>query len=206
MNYYAIGLLALFYVFLIGEFFVPSAGLIGVAAVVCGSGAIICGFAHSTFLGMTLLLTVVASAPAVLIFMIRLWPHTPIGRRILNRRPGQTDDFAPVSTTRDGTPLDDLVGQIGVAKTDLLPSGLIEIGGKRIDAVTTGAAIDAGNHVVVTKTEAGKVHVKMASEKDLASAKGSQTAAESKSDSDPIAPEEPPTSPELKSFDLDSLD
>ena len=52
--YYSIGALVVFYVLLIGEFFIPSAGMVGVSAVVAGITAIALGFAHSATTGCQL--------------------------------------------------------------------------------------------------------------------------------------------------------
>ncbi len=162
MLYYAIGLLLIFFVCLIGEFFLPSAGMIGIAALLSAVGTIICGFSHSMSLGITMTGIVGISTPLVLMFMIKIWPHTPIGRRILNRRPGQVDEAPPERVIRDGTPLSQLVGKIGVAKTDLLPSGRVMLQGHKLDAISLGSAIDAGSKVIVVKISAGKIHVKKA--------------------------------------------
>ncbi|MEL6108007.1 MAG: NfeD family protein [Planctomycetota bacterium] len=163
---YSLGLLGLFFVLLVGEFFVPSAGLIGIAAVGTAVASIVIAFTHSLVAGMGVTAAVAISTPVILITMIKYWPHTPIGRWILNRRPGQTDEPME-SRLRSGEKRKDLVGQVGVAMTDLLPSGLVEIDGKRLDAVTGGAPIDAGTQVVVTSTAAGKIRVRRAGRSDI---------------------------------------
>ncbi|MEO1525253.1 MAG: NfeD family protein [Planctomycetota bacterium] len=163
---YSLGLLGLFVVLLVGEFFVPSAGLIGIAAVATAVASIAIAFTHSWVAGLGVTAVVAVSTPTILITMIKYWPHTPIGRLILNRRPGQTD--APMeSRLRSGEKRKDLVGKVGIAKTDLLPSGLVEIEGKRLDAVTGGAPLDKGTRVVVTSIVAGKIRVRKAGRSDI---------------------------------------
>ncbi len=157
---YSIALLALFYLLLIGEFFVPSAGMVGVAAVITGLTSVTIAFTHSVAAGCVVSGTILVSTPAILFAMIRYWPHTVIGKRILNRRPGQIDEPTE-SRLRGGQKRKDLVGQTGVAKTDLLPAGLVVINGQRLDAVSEGAAIDAGQTVKVISTVAGKIRVRM---------------------------------------------
>ncbi|NND97059.1 MAG: NfeD family protein [Pirellulaceae bacterium] len=193
--YYSIGLLLLFLVFLVAEFFVPSAGLIGGAAFVCAVAAIACGFAHSPTLGFVMTASVSLSTPAVLYFMIRLWPHTPIGRRILNRRPGDVHRHKE-RTTRDGKALSELVGSVGVAKTDLLPSGLVLVNGQKLDAVSSGMAIDKGTEVVVIRTIANKIQVRPVGQGD-----GTTDGTTGGADSESAESEET-----MKSFDLDLLD
>jgi len=192
--YYAYALLAVFYVLLVVEFMIPSGGLVGIAAVITVVAALAVAFAHSTTAGVILLMFVAATTPLVFIGVIHVWPHTPIGRRILNRRPGQTYDGRSQRKLADGTPLDDLVNRRGVAKTNMLPSGLILVDSRRVDAVSEGMAIDAGTPIIVTKIEAGKIHVRPLSGEELAAAEEPQP---------PKSPDSLENAPE--SFDFDPL-
>ncbi len=55
-------------------------------------------------------------------------------------------------------PRGDLIGQTGVAVTDLRPAGVATVGGERIDVVTQGEYISSGAPVVVVRAE-GYRHV-----------------------------------------------
>ena len=186
--YYAIGLLFLFYVLLVGEFFLPTGGLMGIGAVVTAIAAIAVAFTHSATAGLAMLTVIAATTPVIFLAAVRVWPHTPIGRRILNRRPGEIDG-GPRRTLADGTPMTELVGQTGAAATDLLPSGQVTIGSRKLNAVSTGMAIDKGTRVVVVKVIAGKVQVRPADVGDR------------ETDDDPV-----PRSPESLESPLESLD
>ncbi|PAY20392.1 nodulation protein NfeD [Rhodopirellula sp. SM50] len=163
---YSLALLALFFVLLVGEFFIPSAGMVGFAAAIAATTSIVIAFTHSATAGFAVTATVVLSTPVVLVMMIRYWPHTSIGKLILNRRPGQLDEPTE-SRLRSGEKRKDLVGRSGVAKTNLLPSGLVVIDGKRLDAVSDGSPIDAGTEIVVISAVAGKLRVRVAERADL---------------------------------------
>ncbi|WP_182870353.1 NfeD family protein [Rhodopirellula sp. JC639] len=163
---YSLALLALFFVLLVGEFFIPSAGMVGVAAAIAGTTSIVIAFTHSATAGFAVTTTVMGSTPLVLYLMIRFWPHSPIGKLILNRRPGQLDEPTE-SRLRSGEKRKDLVGHLGVAKTNLLPSGLVVIDGKRLDAVSDGSPIDAGTPIVVISAVAGKLRVRAAERSDI---------------------------------------
>jgi membrane-bound ClpP family serine protease len=164
--FYLLVILAAFYLFLIAEFFLPSGGMLGVAAVATLIAAIVIAFSHSLLTGAAVIGFVLLTTPLVLMGMVRVWPHTPIGRRMLNRRPGQEAAAIPRRTTARGVPIDDLVGRIGVAKTNLLPSGMVTIDGEKLDAVSTGMPIDSGSQVVVTHVELGRLHVRAATASD----------------------------------------
>ena len=85
--FYAIGLLIAFYFVLIAEFFLPTGGFLGTVAVAILVAAVAIAFSHSTVAGITMIVVVVLTTPLFLIGMLRIWPHTAIGRRMLNRRP-----------------------------------------------------------------------------------------------------------------------
>ena len=164
---YAILLLVAFYLLLTAEFFLPTGGFLGVASAAALIASVVIGFGHSSTAGFAILGISLLTTPLMIFALLQLWPHTPIGRRMLNRRPGETADRPPTRTTSSGIPFDQLVGKQGTAKTDLLPSGMIVMGRDRVDAVSIGMPIDAGTRIVVTSVEAGKVHVRPATDEDL---------------------------------------
>ncbi len=142
-----------------------------------------------------MLVFVAATTPFVFVTMIRVWPHTPIGRRILNRHPGQENMPGLMRTLPDGTPLAELIGQIGIARTDLLPSGQVLINNQKIDAVSIGMPIDAGKKIIVTTIQTGKVQVREATLADL-----------DKNQASPTEERLSPLESTLDTFDLDSLE
>lgn len=189
---YAILLLVAFYLLLTAEFFLPSGGFLGVAAFAALIASAVIAFGQSTTAGLLVLGIALTTTPLMIFGLLQLWPHTPIGRRMLNRRPGETAAQPSVRTTSRGTPLDQLVGRIGTAKTDLLPSGMIAVDSDKVDAISLGMAIDQGQKVIVTSVEAGKVHVRPATDQDV---DGTST---------PSQPQSPPALEDnLESFDFE---
>lgn len=156
---WSLGLLVVSVVFLLLEFFIPSAGMLGVGAVMALLGALFLAYSESLLTGLLMTGGVAIGLPILLIASLRAWPHTPIGRRILNLPPEGED--IPWQTDDDHTlELKQLVGRVGTTRTNLLPSGMIEIDGRRFDAVAQGVAIDKGQHVEVFSVEAGKIRVR----------------------------------------------
>ena len=164
--FYLLVILAAFYLLLVAEFFLPTGGILGVAAVATLIAAILIAFSHSPVTGAAVIGFVLLTSPLLLVGMVRVWPHTPIGRRMLNRRPGQEAPVNHGRTTARGIPFDDLLGRVGVAKTNLLPSGMVTINGEKLDAVTTGMPIDAGTPIVVSHIDLGRLHVRAATAED----------------------------------------
>lgn len=189
--YYAIALLVAFYLMVVAEFFLPTGGMLGAGAVAVLVAAVAIAFSHSTTAGISVGVFVVLTTPLVLIGMVRAWPHTPIGRRMLNRRPGQSND-APPRTTARGTAMDQLPGHVGKAVTNLLPSGLVSIDGEKLDAVSIGMPIDAGSSVIVTSVDAGRIHVRPATDEE----------ASGQTDAKPQSP--PSLEKSLESFDFET--
>jgi membrane-bound ClpP family serine protease len=189
--FYAIALLVAFYLLMVAEFLLPTGGVLGTSAVAVLIAAIVIAFSHSMIAGIGVILFVLVTTPLVLFGMLRAWPHTPIGRRMLNRRPGELASVPPKRTTSRGTPIDQLIDEVGTAKTDLLPSGMVMIDGEKIDAVSIGMPIDAGTKVVVTSVDAGRVHVRAASKDDV-------------SEEHPAAPQSPASlEKSIDSFDVE---
>lgn len=165
--FYAIALLIAFYALVAAEILIPSGGILGLTAAVVAVTSIIIGSTYSISMGLTLLLIYLITTPILFAIMVRLWPRTRIGRQMLNRDTLQSDTTLPPPTTLDGTPLDDFVGRIGVATSNLLPSGQVKVDGHKTDAVSTGLPIDAGTKVMVVRVNAGKLQVREANPEEV---------------------------------------
>ena len=94
------------------------------------------------------------AALAALVIMTILWlryfPHSRLGRRFV----------AKEAIGSLGVEQPELVGRTGVALTTLRPSGTAEIDGRRVDVVTEGGMIEAGNETKVVAVEGARVVVR----------------------------------------------
>ncbi len=138
------------------ELFIPSAGLLGILAATFLIAGIVTAFFQSMMTGLIVLLLTSLLLPALFALLIKIWPHTPIGRRIL-LGPATHDEVMPTGETY--TRYAELVGQLGVAKSKMLPSGLIVVNDKKYDAVSDGFPIEAGQPVKVTAIRANRIFV-----------------------------------------------
>lgn len=152
----AIILLVLGLLFIVLELFVPSAGILGILAGVCLTAGIVMGFFHSFPTGVVMLLVVVLAMPIVLALMIRIWPSTPIGRRILVKPPTK-DEVLPVGNHLDE--LRETLGKVAIAKTKMLPSGIVVIDQRQFDAVCEGFAVEPGDKVRVVAVRSNRLYV-----------------------------------------------
>jgi len=137
-----------------------------VAAAAALIAAIVIGFMHSLATGATILVGAAVFVPMVISIGLRIWPNTPIGRRMMTLNPeADARREAELRAEREA-----IIGKKGFARTDLLPSGLIEIDGVRMDAISLGMAIDAGQSVEIVSVSAGKIHVRAIGSDQIAGA------------------------------------
>lgn len=153
---HAVGLLLLFFLLLVMELFIPSAGLLGIAAAAALIAAIIIGFLHSFTAGGLILIVTAFLVPMVVSVGLRLWPRTPFGRRMLNVDPEESS----LRRQEQDAGRQQWIGKVGVARMDLLPNGVIDVAGSRLDAVSIGGAIDCGTNVEIVNVVAGKIQVR----------------------------------------------
>ena len=104
-----------------------------------------------TRLVMSLLVAVLAA-----LALLRFLPRTPFGRKLVLET-GMTAEQGYVSAPEDEVKL---LGLSGVAVSPLHPSGLASIEGRRIDVVSEGEYIDAGEPIVVIRVDGNRVVVR----------------------------------------------
>ena len=138
------------------ELFIPSGGILAFLSVSALGGAIVLGFMQDNATGLGMLVLVLVGLPVTVIVLFRMWPQTQIGRRIL-LRVQSSEDMLPDSPKQRR--LKELVGQVGVAKSKMLPSGAITIEGRTIDAYSEGMPIEAGQKVMVIEVHGTRVVV-----------------------------------------------
>ena len=88
-------------VFILLELLVPSGGVLSFIAAVCLAGAIFAGyyyFGPATGTGVLALEAILV--PVVIVVAIRVWPYTPIGRRVLNRPPGRPSELGEAESAQ----------------------------------------------------------------------------------------------------------
>ena len=154
--FHAWGLLALAFFLVLLELVVPSGGILGVCAGAAMLAAVVIGFLHSFTLGAAMLMIAGFGVPLMIWLGLKLWPNTPIGRRMLNIDP----EVEAARRKLEEENRNRWLSKVGVAKINLLPNGIIEIDGQSLDAISLGGAIDRGTHVEVVNVIAGKIHVR----------------------------------------------
>lgn len=133
------------------ELFVPSGGALSFFAAVAILTAVIMAYVNCGVVTGTIFMVVgVVLVPVTIGAALKVYPHTPMGRRIL-AIPPTADEIMPRDEQSRQRQL--LKGQIGIAKTPLLPGGTVKLDGKAHPAVCIGEAVDAGEAVLVVRVE-----------------------------------------------------
>lgn len=135
-----------------------SMGLLALLAAACIIGAVSTAFAISTDVGVNFLIAVAVGVPTVILATLKVFPHTPFGKRMVAS--GLSFDATPATDERDVA----LTGHEGVAETPLRPAGIARLDGRRVDVVSRGELIDSGERVRVLEVNGNRVVVARASE------------------------------------------
>jgi len=151
-------LIAVGMLLMLAELLVPS-GFFFVVAILAVIGGVAMTFiyADDPLTGWVTLAVVFVVIPLIGRLLLRLWPRTPIGKRMFLQGP-QTDDT--VASMPVNLELEQFRGRVGRAVSALRPSGIVEFDGRRIDSITEGMMVEAGQWVRCIDVRTGKVIVR----------------------------------------------
>jgi len=131
------------------EILTPTFGVLVVIALGCLGTAIYFAWSLSATFGIVLLVATVVLMPVYLLFMIRWLPRTALGRALfLRRMPVEAGEGTPEAEDHDA-----LIGKIGVAETNLRPSGAVRIDNTRVIALAESGMIDKGQQVQFVQSD-----------------------------------------------------
>lgn len=148
-------------VLVIAEIFIPSHGVLSLAAAAVSIAGVVVLFFESPMWGVIGLLTVAILGPMAFGLGLRVWPDTPIGRRMVHGEGGaEAEVERRLAEQRERDERLALVGLHARALTDLHPVGIIELDGRRYDAIAEATIIDAGATVRITSTEHNQIRVR----------------------------------------------
>lgn len=138
------------------EVFIPSGGVLSVCSACAFIAAIVVAFIKGgVALGTTCMATVGILVPIMLFVVVKWWPKTAIGRRILIQPPSE-EELIPLEVQS----MRELIGQQGMAVTPMLPSGAVRLGKQTIDAVSDGRSIEKGTLIEVVAAKGNHLVVR----------------------------------------------
>lgn len=140
-------------------------GVLGIAALVGGLGLSLVG-AGATWaviiaamgrVAVSLLLAIVAA-----LILLRFLPRLPFGRRlVLETELTAREGFASAPETDRAW-----LGKRGTTASPLRPAGIADIEGERVDVVSDGDFIDAGDPITVVRVDGNRIVVRRLPRKD----------------------------------------
>ncbi len=125
-------------VLLFGELVLPTHGVLGVLGGLAVAGGVGASFMLGKWIGLSVFLGVLAVSPFVAVWLINIYPKTPVGRRMILQ-----------DETTVGRPPPVHIGQEGVTVTMLRPSGEVEFDGQRLEVISERGFIESGKGVKV---------------------------------------------------------
>ena len=149
----AILLLGLGLALVIAEVLFPSFGILSILATLAIVGAIVMAFRDSPEVGANFLVAVVVLLPVTILLGLRVFPRSPMGKHMVAS--GLSFESTPATDPRDL----ELTGVEGEVEADCRPAGVARLGGRRVDVVTRGEWIEAGERVRVMEVKGNRVVV-----------------------------------------------
>ncbi|HEX2839160.1 MAG TPA: NfeD family protein [Phycisphaerales bacterium] len=144
------------------ELFVPSHGALGLTSGVLAIAGVVCMFKFDTTWGVSSGLALIVLAPMGVGFGLKIWPHTPLGKRIIG---APTEDEVEQERRREEAAKAArraLIGKSGTVLTDLRPVGKVDIDGHRHEVLSETSFISAGTRVKVTHADLEVIKVREA--------------------------------------------
>ncbi|TAH35063.1 MAG: hypothetical protein EYC70_14855 [Planctomycetota bacterium] len=152
--------------FITAEVFFPSFGVLSVLAGAAVIGAVVLAFQESTTTGLLFLLAAVMGLPAAWLAASRMFPHTPLGRRMV----AQGADWSKEERAAVEQRVQRFVGQRGRSQSPLRPAGIAQFDGERVDVITRGEHVEAGTPVRALQFEGNRLVVEACHESEEKSA------------------------------------
>lgn len=155
---YAVIFIAVALVMFAIEIFVPSGGIIGFFGFVSLIGGIACLFWVDQTVGLVALLLVLVLTPFAIGLSVKIFPNTPIGRRLTltDRQTAGSVHYDPNLHDDEGS----LVGKTGVAVDWLRPVGTVKVDGRRIPCRAETGSIESGTTVRITGVDGMEARVR----------------------------------------------
>lgn len=158
---WGLSLLAVAILLLVVEVFIPSGGLIAVTATVVAIVGLVFLFRYDATWGLLGVIAVMIGGPSVMLWGLKIWPDTPVGRAMMHGERSAEEDEADRQKDADEiASRRALIGLHGTADGPIRPTGLVRVQGDRYDAITDGDFIEDGQEVRVVDVSLRELKVR----------------------------------------------
>jgi membrane-bound serine protease (ClpP class) len=140
-------------VVIIAEIILPSGGILSIVALSVFGYSLYIAFSEiSKTVGFAFVAADLVLIPVLVIVGLKLLARSPITlRKTLSRKEG---------VSSQSSELESYVGRQGNALTDLRPTGIAVINGKRVDVVTRGEYLEKDSAIIVTAVTGNQIIVR----------------------------------------------
>ena len=165
---FGLGILAL--ILFAVEIFIPTAGMVGILCGISAVGSILAFFQYSGSAGGLAILTYLIATPFLLIYGVKLWSQSPLGRRLIL---GGTDAVDAQGRDEEGVEAEiaaerreameleqSMIGRVATTVTPLRPIGVIRIDDRRRDALAESGIIEEGVEVEIVEIVDDQIKVR----------------------------------------------
>ncbi len=152
----AVFLFVLSAILIVAEVFVPSGGIISIAALCCLIGGLAIFFSKGTKIGWIGVGIALVLVPVVLIISYKIFPKTGFGKNV-TLIPPERDAGEAVPDTSN---LKQMLGKSGKVVTPLRPVGMVEFDGLRLECVAESGYVSKDTKVKVIKVQGTQVTVR----------------------------------------------
>lgn len=147
--------------FLICEVFIPSAGILTIASIICYLVATFCAWrgwyqAGATTWWWGYVFGMVILLPTTISGAVYIFPRTSYGKAVL-AVPQSLEELTPFQ--EEQARLSGLINSRGQTSTMFSPGGMVQIGHEKFHAESDGTLIDAGQDVVVVGVKSNRLIV-----------------------------------------------
>ncbi len=147
-------------VLIVAEIFVPSGGLISIAALACLVVGLMIFFKLEGVPRWVGIVTALVEIPVVLVVTYKIFPNTRFGKSVTLAPPKkQAGEGVP-----DSEELKGLLGAVGEVITPLRPVGMVDFDGRRVECVAESGYVDKGTQVKVIDVESTQLTVRVVDE------------------------------------------
>jgi len=140
------------------EIVIPSGGILGMLSMAALIGVIVCLFLIDLTYGWIGLVASLFIVPAAGGVAMKMFPHTPIGRRLI-----LASNDGPRPPVRSGSTDDqtqDLMGAEGVVVTEMRPIGVVNFNGQRVECLSERGTVEPGAKVKVVSISGFEIKVR----------------------------------------------
>ncbi|MGL4944043.1 MAG: NfeD family protein [Thermoguttaceae bacterium] len=155
--FWTFSLLAAAFVLAVFECFIPSGGFLAILTLAALIASVACALSTQTFAGFVYFVVMLVGVPLLLRWLIAWFPRSPMGRRLML----QPENDPALKPSEQTLRLRRCIGRRGNVVSRMMPGGIVEVNGERLDAVSDSGPLEGGEEIVVVRVEGPRVVVRL---------------------------------------------